>query len=275
MSKIIVSIVTRERSGSTVFQRFLGTNTALDLLGELWNVGSAGAAFYIYWKTKILEDDKNLRLNNLNRLFNEFLDEKLAESNGGVVLDAKYAWLDNLRYFWSPTFGPKGRAIVTEPTLLRELKKRNSHIIHLTRRNKLAVYVSTLRARQSEVWQLPRSAAPRPAPTERLDFNIARLTKFVIQERNMDALVAGYLREYRRHLALVYEEFLGEDTERLGDDFVREVATFLGQEPGRFDPVLRLRKVVQGTLAEQLARPDEVRAALSAIDAAWMLEEAT
>ncbi len=257
MSKIAVGIVTRERSGSTVFQKFLGTNTDLDLLGELWNIGSAGAAFYIYWKQRVLENDKNLRLNNLNRLFNEFLEEKLAASKGGIVFDAKYACLDNLRYFWSPKFSPKGNAGLPEPTLLRELKRRETHIFHLTRRNKLAVFVSTLRARQSGVWQLSRGADPaKVVPAEPLDFNIDALVKFVIQERTMD-------------------DFLPKDTERLSEEFVRSVASFLGQDPARFDPVLRLRKVVQGSLAEQLKRPGEVRAALAAIDGAWMLEDAS
>jgi hypothetical protein len=269
----MVSIVTRERSGSTVFQRFLGTNSSFDLLGELWNMGSAGAAFYPFWKKKILEDDKNLRLNSLGPLFNEFIEERLAASPGGVVFDAKYGHLDNLRYFWLPKFDETGRPTIAEPTLLRDLKKRGSHIIHLTRRNKLAVYVSTLRARETGVWQRPRNTGPSKRPVEKLDFKIEEMVEFVKQERNMDALVAGYLKSYQRHLPLVYEEFLPKDTERLSEGFVRTVAGFLGEKPGRFDPVLRLRKVIQGTLAEQLALPDEVRAALSAIDGAWMLEE--
>src|SRR5262249_28894429 len=161
-----------------------------------------------------------------------------------------------------PRFDSQGRAAVAEPTLLQELKRRESHIIHLTRRNKLAIYVSTQRARQSGVYHVPRGTARGAQAGGRLAVGVEAPARVVLPERNMDALVARYLGKYPRHLALTYEDFLPRDTERLSDSFVRSVADFLGLQPAAFDPVLRLRKVVQGSLADQLKRPREVRAAL-------------
>ena len=272
MERKIVAIITRERSGSTVLQRFLKTRDGYDMLGEMWNVGNKHTAFYDFWHEKVVADPSMLRLSKLEETFDAFVKARLAGSRRGVIMDVKYGHLDSLRWFWAPGFDKAGQFEMPEPSLMRKLKKDGAYIFHLTRRNKIAVYVSLARAQESGVWRLPRGSATSDDDGAPLEVDDHSLLRFIVRERQVDALVHGLLEKHERFCGLEYEDIFPADMKRLEPRTVEKMASFLDEDPNAFNPVLPHRKIVTGALRTHIKDAERLRAPLSKIDAEWMLD---
>lgn len=264
-----IAIVVRERSGSTVFQRFLGTYPGHKTIGEIWNYGIRNNPFYDFWAARVAKEADFIRPHRRADLFRAYLE---AESEGGVhtvVFDQKYGHLDQLSSALAPDFDAAGCARVPRPTVLRFLAENRIPTIHLVRRNKLRVFVSLRRAQTQGIWHVRDRVAEAGDP---VPINPEKAFAFVDYEVRFDAMVAEFLANHHRVMTLDYEALFTTDYTRIRPEQVSSIAGFLELDPELFDPSLSLQRTNPFPLSALVSDFEALARRFVGTPHAWMLD---
>lgn len=263
-----IAIIARERSGSTVLQRFLGACPGHKTIGEIWNYGVPDSPFYNFWAARVAEDPSFVRPHRRAELFRAYLE---AESEGGaktVVFDQKYGHLDQLSAALAPDFDAEGRACVPKPTVLRFLAEHRIPTIHLVRRNKLRVFVSLRRAQTRGVWHVRDRQNDAGAPVA---VDPERALAFVDYDVRFDALIARFLAGHDRVMSLEYEKLFTSDYTQVDPGQVSALAEFLDMDAAQFVPTVSLQRTNPFPLSALVADFDRLAARFANTPYAWML----
>lgn len=139
-----------------------------------------------------------------------------------------------------PRFRPVCEPLLTDPQV---------KVIHLTREDKLAMYVSRVRASRTGIWAIGKDASQR-ADTLELDADdcAAELARLEAQEDFFRQALAG-----REHIEVSYEQLSGDD----GSQFSR-IQHYLGLDPQPMQP--HTAKQSRAPLSETVSNYHELRA---------------
>lgn len=265
-----IALIARERSGSTALQRILTGPNGFDGLGEPFNYGVLGP-YYKFWREKLISDITHLSPNNKRWVFDEYIEEKTQASKKGVLFDIKYGNLDQLAGSFHPGFLANGRSFVRTPSVLKYLFESSAFIIHLSRKNKLRVFVSLQKARKTGVWRLSEwSDASTIQKTEGLiSVNPEEALSFVEYDLAMSDFVDKALKHYSRQISICYEDFFND-----GKVVPRQLATlltFLGETTNESCPQLSLIRTNPAPLSETVENFDALCEVFDKSPHAWML----
>ncbi len=267
-----VAIITRERSGSTVFRRFMASHPDFANIGEIWNFEQKDNDFYDYWVARVADDPWMIRPQNRDQVFLDFIDKKTAETKRRPVFDQKYGHINLTEPYFVPRFTDDGTALAPYPSVFKALATRKAHIIHLVRRNKLRLLISTEMAKRTGVWHLrgeDPSYEDKKAP---LELNPEHSYAYVEWQEHMCAFADQMLARYQPFLRIAYEDLFDETFTRVRADMIERLARFLGAAPGGFEPVLPLKKTNTQSVAESVANMDALRERFAGTPHAWMLD---
>lgn len=192
-------VVARQRSGTTVLRRTLATHAAIRDLGEIMHERRKGG-FYTELASTIAANP-GFALHS--RWFDILLDT--VTRMGGPVPEPLL--LVDIKYNMALSLGTSFRGPRMVSTFAQEMMRRQGRVLHLVRRNKLALIVSQAMARATQQWELRRGHEPRH---ELLTLDTHALGQRILEEEAMDSWFARQFARIEGTTTLVYEELFDQ-----------------------------------------------------------------
>lgn len=196
---------------------------------------------------------------NQSMIFDAYLDYVVSsEKSERYLFDIKYTSWHHLNRYWSQPF--------QRPHLLDRAIHLGFRIVHLKRRNLLALYCSHRLAEATNVW---RTVEPAPLQRQALTVDTSHCLRTLVDLRATEHLFDRWLSRYP-HGELRYESLLS------GDTFSKEVEDMFRQIY-RARPVAALFTVyrkITPSLRDVVVNRNEVLSALRGTDFQSMAEEA-
>jgi LPS sulfotransferase NodH len=258
-------IIGRERSGTTVVRATLATSPAYVNLHEAFSdpaVEAGTSAFAQYLKANDLFA-KWAGARHRPQILLDWLEDVRKTTGQTPLVDVKQQYLNICDSYWSHN---------RRPQLIRFCYQRKWPVIHVIRRNKLAVLVSLIQAEATGVWnarhpnavEKVRRSGPVTVPTKFLRERIRQLT-------GDDNAVATYLKQHSRLATLEYETVLARGGAELVEG-VRAACEKIGAPLPAADEPPTLRSG-DPDLRARITNYDEVAKLLKDTPYAWMLDQ--
>gem|GEM_PF-3751495 len=250
-------VVGRQRTGTTVLRQALATHPRVRDLGEVMH-DKRSNGFYAELAGELA---KSATAGLHNRWFDILLAtiDRLAPPGDDTIrlVDVKY----NMALNFGSTF--VGADMLN--TFALNLRRHKGALIHVVRRNKLALLTSIAVVGRTGQWQMKHGDARR---FERVELNPATLTARIAAEEAMDAYFAAQFARMAATVTVVYEDMFGPDGTFVRVPFDR-VARRFGLD-GAFDLSPRLTR--QGLpLADTISNFDAIAARIENLVAAGSL----
>lgn len=263
-SKFII-VAGRQRSGTTVFRKFLETSPELTDIGEIFHsrLSKSRARYYSYYLRRIQETPALLPAGNDHTIFSDFIEQlKTVRPKKRKILDVKYNAWDVVRYY-----DHEGRFPSFLPKFVHEHK---IPVIHMVRRNKLRLILSRELAQLTNQWSA-KTPESLKTPTKKVALPAKSLVAAIEQEIRESERFDRMIHELGcPGLKLYYEELFDAD-----GNFSEAVETSCRDLLGdtfRPNRIPQLLKQNNRTIAETISNEAKVREALAPTGHAWMLD---
>lgn len=139
-------LIAQQRSGTGALGTVLDQHKDCKYFGEIFHNDSVNSYpnFFHFGTEKLSRENLYLKGHPEQKFasYVRYLHE--IESKNNFILDVKYNSLHHLNGFW--------QSIIGEPRILTIARKQKFPIIHLSRRNKLRVYISGVLAEKNRIW---------------------------------------------------------------------------------------------------------------------------
>jgi LPS sulfotransferase NodH len=237
-------VVGRQRSGTTVLREALATHARVEDLGEVMH-DRRKSGFYAELATRLAENAPTGAHRNWFDVLIAAIGHDAPPHDEAIrLIDIKY----NMALAFGSTFvGPE-----MVNTFALKLCRRQGSVIHIIRRNKLALITSLKVASKTKQWGLKAGEQPR---FEKIELDPGALQSRIASEEAMDAYFAAQLARAGRKITVVYEELFQPDG-RFVQDCFDQVAQQFGLDD-TFD--LAPRRMKQGlALADSIANFDAI-----------------
>lgn len=230
------AIIGTQRTGTTVLRSIIDSHPDTYCYGEVFYSRHAHQedCFYYYLKERVREDI-NYCVPSRDRneiLLRGYLDRlaELSEYQKRVVFDCKYDFLCG-------ALETGMRKPSQEPFLASKFREFGVSVIHLTRKNTLAIYVSSLLSMKNRKWATsdPESLKVTSVhvPTDGL---LKRLEGREIEMKEMDTILSKNMNILR----LSYEDLF--DGDAVDDDALVSISRHL-ELPDKFSRTTKLKKM--------------------------------
>jgi Sulfotransferase family len=247
-------VIGRPRSGTTVFKDMLSTHPALFSLGEILNETNERSYFH-FLQQRTTTDPRAALPSNALVNFQKYLDWcwELAQTQKAqastLVLDVKY---DQAHLLCEPWWN-----LSSLPRIFSLIRERGWKVIDIHRKDIVGLVVSNQIAIKTKVYH-STNLPPGESQSAKVHINAARLEREVNTTENSYRRIAEHFRNYRKYLAVSYEEmFDGEGN--FSADVLDRVSQFLGVQ-NRFDAKPKLTKLLDKDLLSYVENTEEVRA---------------
>jgi Sulfotransferase family len=247
-------VIGRPRSGTTVFKDMLRTHPALFSLGEILNETNERSYFH-FLQQRIAEDPGAALPSHALANFQRYLDWcwDLAQARKArartLVLDVKY---DQAHLLCEPWWN-----VGALPRIFFLIRERGWKVIDIHRKDVVGLVVSNQVAIKTKVYH-STNLAPGESQSAKVHIDPARLEREVNTTETSYRRIADHFREYRKYLAVSYEEMFDSDG-NFSPDVLDRVSGFLGVE-NRFDAKPKLTKLLEKDLLSYVENPEEIRA---------------
>lgn len=249
-------VIGRQRSGSTVFGRMLGTHPHCLYLGEAFNEENA----YSYPRHVVARAALDPTVALPRRAAENFL--AYLETCRGLARwekpAARLVILD-MKYDQMPLIGGEWRDMTAPPLLLQLIRDQGWKVIDLRRRDLVRLIVSAYVAVETGTHH--RFAAAAAGEPAKMHIDPKQLLGFIRAAQRAYRLVTDQFRRSPNYLEVVYEEMF-RPADRFDPGLLARVAAFLGIDDA-FDPVPQLGRLLTGDVFDYIANADEVRAYLA------------
>lgn len=247
-------VVGRQRSGTTVLRRALASHTRVRDLGEVMHDKRKVGFYTVLADTLATNISDGLHARWCNLLITTA--ERLAPPPDDSVL------LLDIKYNMALSFGSSFEGTEVVSTFAQFLRRNQANVIHIVRRNKLALITSAAVASATNQWER------KPNDEERFEPVIIppqSLLGRIREEEAMDAWFTAQFDKLRGLIRVVYEDMFDADGHFLPAPF-EHVAQRMGIAP---DFNLAPRLVKQGRpLSEAIANFGEVAGQIEGLIAA-------
>ncbi len=258
----LIFIMGRQRSGTTVFRRYLFSLGALDCDEIFHGDLTKPHRFYAYVRDRQRAEPGLIHPETHRWLFPAYIDALRSAADGRpLAIDVKHYALG-----FVPPIGEIGRA---RPYIFDFIADQGAALVRIVRRNKLRMVISEEMSIRTDVWRVERPEEfVRDKPTLRLepDRVAARITELTEQDAAVDRLAATCPRLWR----LTYEEMFRPDG-RFSASATAAAKGALGRADVHDAPDnLRMNPE---PMARLVANFDEIARALATGPHAWMTAE--
>lgn len=177
---------------------------------------------FLIEKTK--QTPETVLLNYRQSMVESYFDQICAyteERQAGALIDVKYNSLHQAEGHW--------KDVDEAPHMLKIFKDRKMPVIHMMRRNKVAVAISTIRAQKTKQYRAVESAAVEVSQTTlQIDPDILLWSLQALDRR--EQLVDQWLRSFKiPHITISYEElFVGKPGSAISSLSFETISNFLG-----------------------------------------------
>jgi len=254
-------LIARQRSGTGALGSVLDKHPDLKYLGEVFHPANVGQDqnYFTFLKEAVIHEPENCLPDRQYELFEAFL-EKMAQRHPGktLIVDVKYRSLHQLDGGW--------RGLVERPSLLAEAVRRQTPIMHLTRRNALQSFVSGRLAEANKVWHTSASDQIKVVSTV---INIRQLSNYIVSTEREIALIEEWTHRYSRLEIFDYADMF-DDEGKIQGDLGSRIAKLLGIEDFA-DRAPAFIKQAPASIEASVENFDLVKRALTGSNFEWML----
>ena len=186
----IAVVLARQRSGTGALCEMMGAYEGFEACDEILLPGDGPRNFYQYVSTQ-----KNTIASSdaLCRAFERYLDGWTANSVTGLL---------NIKIAQLRSFAPSHWSISDPPWILETLKRRETKIIRMRRRNLVDQWVSGLLADANKVWH---ARSPSEISVRTVHVNRSQLEQFIAACKREDLLLDEVFSAYGSVLETTYE----------------------------------------------------------------------
>ena len=247
-------LLSRVRSGSTVFTRLLNSHPDIHSYPEIFNSLTRNN-YFSYQAKKIRWNSQLANPEHSQKLFCDYIDLicKQQSSNKVISFDIKY---ETMHFVYEPWLGSP-----ITPLILRIAKDKGWTIIHLTRRNYLRRLISNQRAISSGQYHKGSSEKKISQPKVHLDTE-GMVERFEHYDNVYDN-IAEFYSNYHNFLDFDYDDmFVQSDGESVfSQELLKKLSVLLGISD-EFGNKPTLQKVTVGDISSIVENYDEVRRTL-------------
>lgn len=258
----LIFIIGRQRSGTTVFRQLLAKHGAMDADEILHGDLSRPHRFYAFVGERIKQDPSLVHPMKHPHLFRRYIKHLRALSNGKpIAIDLKY-------YAFNLIPAP-GDLAARRPFIIRYIAETRANVFHISRLNKLRVFVSEKIASATGAWsaQHPHQLPPNKQP---LELNVDEMFRGLEELSREDRVAREITAKLPKCHELVYEKMF-QTNGNFADDVVAMVGKVLGVDNVNSTPTdMRMNPE---PLSELIGNYDEIAEALRNTPFAWMLTE--
>ncbi len=253
-----------QRSGTNMLRGVLNSHPQINALPEVFNDRSGqerlmefseAPYFNTYLLKKIRENPENglgtARPKIVQDYF-EMLLETFTSQEVRAIVDVKYNSLHNANNSWQRPSTP--------PKMVVMIKNQGFPVIFLRRRNKLAVVLSLLRSKQTQVYHVME---PENLVSVKMTVDPEAVINLANIQKDQDELVTRWIKQVGvKNLELYYEDlFVGEPGSELDPRVFESIGSYLSIDPTLFDLTPQMIRVSQG-YRKEIENFDELEAAL-------------
>jgi LPS sulfotransferase NodH len=257
-------LIARQRSGTGAVGTVLDQHKQIKYLGEVFHPGNTGQEqnFFTFLLEQVAQDPQNALPDNRMAVFRRFLDAE-SERHGAhqrLIVDIKYNSLHHLDDGW--------RDPLRMPLVIRRAREEGVPIIHLTRRNSVATFVSGRLAEVNKIWHARKDDTMQQSS---VTVDIRQLSDHVTMiEREID-LISEWLDGHPGLINIEYANAFVEDGS-LAPEIVAELEAKLGVEAfEKVKPVFV--KQAPARLEQSIENFALVKRAFEGTPYQWMLEQ--
>ncbi len=245
-------LLSKPRSGATVFRHALKSNPVVYDMGEIFNE-SKRRSFFQFTAKKIVKDltwslpSKSMQLFELYVDYCGTIAQREKPACEVVILDVKYDHLHFIHRPWQ-RFG-------AQPALYDLIRTNRWPVINLRRLSVLAAAISNKLAVRDGIYHL-KTGTDR-SDREPIELDPEATLKSCTAMLSESAGIARALEGYDNYLELTYETLFEVEGGQLSSAVLAKVAGFLGV-PNKFDPSPALEKVVKGDPLQYVKNRNEI-----------------
>lgn len=257
-------LIARQRSGTGALGSALDQWPDVSYLGEVFHPDHAGSKgnYFTHLLEQVTADPKNCLPEARDKVLLSFI-ARLSESakKNHIIVDVKYSSAHHFEGAWhSP---------LATPALLLLAKQSGWKIIHLTRKNHLAVFISGAIAEENSVWHTTDAEQVR---IKQVTVDIGKLLRFLELAASEDAFFAKSIAKSQRTLSIDYSELFTEDG-GISEKVTKKIADLFKTDPG-YGKAPVFIKQAPTAMPDAIINFEDVRTALSKTRFAWMIEGA-
>lgn len=258
----LIFIVGRQRSGTTVFRDLLERHGALNCDEIFHGNLDAPHRFYTYLLDRIEKEPNLIHPQYHGQIFDEYLSEKrILENRRRIAMDVKYFGLNLI---------PSREDVDShQPFIVDYMRRKNAHVVHIVRLNKLRAYVSEELAKLTGRWsvgKIEHLLTDKPRLTLDVPHSIATIDRLMDQDNRVTQLLRAVPSAIRLH----YHEMFTPSGE-FSEQVEKIVAQVMGLEKIDIRPGnLRMNPE---PLADLVENYDELASALVKTPKEWMLTD--
>lgn len=262
MARVCVMLA-RQRSGTGALGSMLDQYPGFSFIGEVFSPDLIGEKenYFTHLLERVTADTRNCLPNAHDENIATFF-EKLCRgaSSDNIIIDVKYNASHFLNGYW--------HGVYACPKLIEYSKAVNVPIIHLVRRNHLAVYVSGLIAELNAVWHTSDS---NRISRRAVEVNVDDVKHYLHVASREDAIFTEFLAGYDRLLTIEYSQMF-DQAGALASNVVEQIADLFSVEVvNGLMPVWV--KQAPKKMRDAILNFDKVDAALNGTEFAWMTKE--
>lgn len=260
----IAFMVARQRSGTGALNNILHNHPDIAPKGEVFHpdeMDRSHTSYFSFFKT-LIEEDPSLALpHRAGQRLDRYLDFIEQQSpKKWILLDVKYRSLGHFNGFW--------HSAAETPGMITLLKERGLKILHLTRRNSLALWVSGRLAEANKVWHARQADT---IAVKKIKLDPDQVQHFLaLCRREMMAMRIG-LQSYENKIEIDYQRLFAADG-GLQNGPKAQIETFFSLS----EPITHrtaLIKQAPPRVRDAIENLDEITDLLKDTPNAWMLED--
>jgi hypothetical protein len=246
-------LLARPRSGTTVFNRMLGTHPKIVCMGEIFNEANERSYFH-YLAGLNAEDPRSVFPGKAVANFTRFLEtckQYALEKKPGcriVVLDVKY---DQAHLLCEPWW-----RIGNLPRLFFLIREKKWKIIDIHRRDLASLCVSNQVAIQTKIYH-STALEQGQKQTARVNIRPDTFLRDVKSTKSVYDMIVQHFCGGSHYTTIFYEEMFDEDGNFSGE-MLEGISTFLGVR-NVFDPAPRLQKLLSEDIFAYVENAEEIR----------------
>lgn len=260
MSDLVGFLIARQRSGTGALGSILDGHMQLRYFGEIFHPDNVNAEmnYYGFLRKEIARDPDSFLPDRAVDIFDNFISSH-GDADATSIIDVKYNSLGALNGSW--------QSPCTPPKLIRLAKDRSLPVIHLTRNNFAAVFVSGALADANSIWH---TKSTDNVKIRDVSINPKRLLNFIRQAVREQETIKSWLSQHSKTITLDYSELFDaqyELREQWRNDLSElfNVGKFINSRPSFI-------KQAPNQLSESIRNFDEVRKTLQGTGFEWMLQ---